>query len=206
MARDREIWTIVEELRERFPVLGADRLPLDLISFAELELKLDLIPDDGLLRDFGADAAILADFTGIYVDSETYDLIDSAPDWKLNRLRFSLAHEIGHLFLHRERFEQAEIRDAGHYLDWINDHDGRKYEIEREANEFAGRLLVPDQILRDGFDQMQAGFDRLFGRHAWINDENLRNKTAEQMAPRFGVHPRAILARFDREGIWLSPY
>jgi len=41
MPRDREIWTIVEALRERFPVLGADRLPLDLISFAELELKLD---------------------------------------------------------------------------------------------------------------------------------------------------------------------
>jgi hypothetical protein len=47
MPSDREIWTIVEALRERFPVLGADRLPLDLISFAELELKLDLIPDDG---------------------------------------------------------------------------------------------------------------------------------------------------------------
>ena len=53
----------------------------------------------------------MSDFTGIYVDSETYELIDRAPEWKLNRLRFSLAHEIGHLFLHRELFEDAGIQD-----------------------------------------------------------------------------------------------
>ena len=206
MPRDREIWTKVEALRVQFPALRADRLPLDLVTFVELELKLDIIPDDGILRSFGADAAILADFTGIYVDSETYDLIDSAPDWKLNRLRFSLAHEIGHMFLHRAVFEEASIRDAAHYLDWINEHNGRKYEIEREVNEFARRLLVPVESLQQCFDQMQPGFDRLFGRHAWISDENLRSKAAEQIAPRFGVHPKAILTRFDREGVWPSPY
>jgi hypothetical protein len=35
--------------------------PLDLITFVELELRLDIIPDDNVLRDFGADAAIMAD-------------------------------------------------------------------------------------------------------------------------------------------------
>jgi hypothetical protein len=65
MPTDRDIWTRVEELREQFPSLRADHLPLDLITFVELELRLDIIPDDNVLRDFGADAAIMADFTGI---------------------------------------------------------------------------------------------------------------------------------------------
>lgn len=114
-----------------------------MISFIELDLKLDLIPYDGLFRGFGADAAIAADFTGIYVDEETYDMIDNAPEWKLNRLRFSLAHELGHYFLHRDIFDAQDLQDDCHFLDWLNQHDGKKYAIEQEANEFAGRLLVP---------------------------------------------------------------
>ena len=91
-------------------------------------------------------------------------------------------------------------------LEWINEHDGRKYEIEREANEFAGRLLVPVESLQQCFNRMQPGFDLLFGRHAWIRDENLRSKAADQIAPQFGVHPKAILTRFNRERVWPSPY
>jgi len=34
----------------------------------------------------------------------------------------------------------------------------------------------------------------------------IRSKTAELIAPRFGVHPIAIETRFDREGIWPSPF
>ncbi|MCX6878710.1 MAG: ImmA/IrrE family metallo-endopeptidase [Verrucomicrobia bacterium] len=206
MPDDPRIWSKVEELRERFPCLRSDKLPLDLIIFVDLDLRLDLIPDDGLSREFGADAAIKSDFTGIYVDGETFDMIDSAPEWRLNRLRFSLAHEVGHLFLHREVFEQADIRDIDHYLAWLNEHGGRKYQLEREANEFAGRLLVPVEILRGCFDLMQPIFDTTFGRHAWINDDALRTKAAERLAPRFGVHWKTIATRFDREGIWPSPY
>ena len=206
MPSDPQIWSRVEELRAQYPGLRSDKLPLDLITFVDLDLRLDLIPYDGLHRDFGAEAALLSDFTGIYVDGETFDLIDSAPEWRLNRLRFSLAHEIGHLFLHREVFEQSNIRDADHYLAWINEHGGQKYQLEREANEFAGRLLVPVEILRDCFDRMQPAFDASFGRHAWVNDDALRTKAAEQIAPRFGVHRTAIVTRFDRERIWPSPF
>lgn len=66
MPTDCDIWNQVEELREQFPSLRADHLPLDLITFVELELRLDIIPDDGVLRDFGAEAAIMSDFTGIW--------------------------------------------------------------------------------------------------------------------------------------------
>ena len=201
-----EIWNQAEELRNLYDTLKVDKLPLDLISFVELDLRLDLIPYDGLKHDFGADAAILADFSGLYIDGEIFDRIDVIRGSQLNRLRFSIAHELGHLFLHREHFKSANIQTSDHLLDWLNEHDGRKYEFEREANEFAGRLLVPVETLRECFDRMLPAMDEKYGRHTWVSNSEIRSKTAELIAPRFGVHPIAIETRFDREGIWISPF
>lgn len=201
-----EVWAKVEELRAKHGILQADQLPLDLISFVELELRMDLIPYDRLKEDFGADAAILTDFSGFYIDGEIFDRIDVVRGAQLNRLRFSIGHELGHLFLHRKYFESAGIATSDHLLDWLNEHNGRKYDFEREANEFAGRLLVPVDVLRDCFDRMLPAMDAQYGRHTWVANAEIRSKTAELIAPRFGVHPIAIETRFDREGIWPSPF
>ena len=73
---NEQVWDKVEELRAKHETLKADKIPLDLISFVELDLRLDLIPYDRLKDDFGADAAILADFSGFYIDGEIFDRID----------------------------------------------------------------------------------------------------------------------------------
>jgi len=201
-----QIWEKTEALRVTHETLQADKIPLDLISFVELDLRLDLIPFVRLRDDFGADAAILADFSGLYIDGEIFDRIDLIRGAQLNRLRFSIAHELGHLFLHREQFEAAAIQTNEHFLDWLNEHNGRKYDFEREANEFAGRLLVPVEILRECFEKMLPAMDAKYGRHVWVSNSEIRSKAAELIAPRFGVHPIAIETRFDREGIWPSPF
>ncbi len=204
--KNADIWKVVEDLRSAHASLRVDQLPLDLISFVELDLRMDLIPYDGLKNDFGADAAILADFSGFYIDGEVFDRIDMIRGSSLNRLRFSIAHELGHLFLHWDSFEAANIDSPDHLLEWLNNHQGRKYDYEREANEFAGRLLVPVDVLQECFDRMLPAMDEKYGRHVWVSNTEIRSKTAEMLAPRFGVHPIAIETRFDREGIWPSPF
>jgi len=201
-----EIWQKVEVIRAQHSRIAASQTPLDLIDFVELSLKLDLIPYDGLYRNFGADAAITADFSGIYIERETYDIIDTAPEWKLNRLRFSLAHELGHYFLHQQIFIDQNITDDACFLDWLNEHNGEKYKIEQEANEFAGRLLVPVEKLSDMFDSMKIKFTELHGSSHWMNDVNIREKACELMCQKFGVHPKAISARLSRERIWSEPF
>ncbi len=203
---NEEIWAQVEALREKYETLSEGKIPLDLISFVELDLKLDLIPFDRLRDDFGADAAVLADFSGFYIDAEIFDRIDVIRGSQLNRLRFSIAHETAHLFLHREAFPAAALKTSEHFLSWINQHNGRKYDFEREANEFAGRLLVPLNVLTDCFEKMIPAMDAQYGRHVWVSNAEIRSKTAELIAPRFGVHPTAIETRFDRERIWPSPF
>lgn len=200
------IWKQVEEIREQYQRISATTLPLDLIEFIELDLKLDLIPFDSLYRNFGADAAILADFSGIYVEGKTYDIIDTAPEWKLNRLRFSLGHELGHYFLHQSIFTSQTIDSDQSCLEWLNEHGGDKYRIEQEANEFAGRLLVPYGRLSSLFDSMKTHFTKYHGSTHWQNDIEIREKACELMAQRFGVHPKAISARLSRENLWPEPF
>ena len=71
-SRKQEVWRQVEQLRLQHEFIQSGRLPLDLVSFIELQFRLDILPFDGLSQTFGADAALLSDFTGLYVDAETY--------------------------------------------------------------------------------------------------------------------------------------
>ncbi len=80
----------IEELRAQDAVLREDRTPIDVFAFLELELGLDPIPFDDLTAKYRTAAAIKADFTGIYLDAEQYELMEQGPDGKLNRLRFTV--------------------------------------------------------------------------------------------------------------------
>jgi len=202
---DAEIWQKVEDFRSLHrPYLDAEQNPLDLLTFVELQLRLDVIPYDGLSRNFSADAAVLGDFSGLYIDGHLFDRAETLRFGEQNRLRFSLAHEIGHIILHRALYENAGVADRESLLEWLNDHLGEKYRIEREANEFAGRLLVPIDVMSPLFDQLAKGYDMIHGAHGWQKDQELRKAACELMGQKFGIHPQGMSVRLDREGLWPS--
>ena len=78
--------------------------------------------------------------------------MERGPDWKLQRLRFTVAHELAHYFVHRNIPQAACFTSLPDFARWTQNYAGRKYTIEQEANEFAGRLLVPDSRLRACFE------------------------------------------------------
>jgi Zn-dependent peptidase ImmA (M78 family) len=57
------------------------------------------------------------------------------------RQRFSLAHELGHIVLGHEGMLHKRIHE-----------EGLKEEFEREANEFAGELLMPIRLFKDCYE------------------------------------------------------
>ena len=68
-----------------------------------------------------------------------------------NRQRFTLAHEFGHYILHKNFLKNSSITDGALFRkDYTND------EKEYEANEFAAKLLMPEnkfrQAIEDGCD------------------------------------------------------
>lgn len=72
--------------------------------------------------------------------------------------------------------------------------------VEQEANEFAGRLLVPERRLRSLFDEFAREAERLMPH--FTESGQLRDKFAERVAPRFGVNSQVVAIRLDRDGIW----
>lgn len=63
-----------------------------------------------------------------------------------NRKRFTLAHELGHLFLHMDFFDAEKQKEHGEYKDCIfYRKEGNYAEEELQANEFAASLLMPSE-------------------------------------------------------------
>ena len=78
------------------------------------------------------------------------DLIESQITSSDNRLRFSIAHELGHYILHKYLYHENEltISNPKEYYDFITKFPEKEYRsFEYQANQFAGRLLVPRNIL-----------------------------------------------------------
>lgn len=75
----------------------------------------------------------------------TYAAVNSREH--LHRQRFSLAHELGHYFLHRQApaFEEPITIDNPPEEEW---QEGSKDPAEAEADMFAGELLVPSEMLK----------------------------------------------------------
>ncbi len=203
MNGQNKVWQAVEAFRREHLAKAGGSLPVDVFSLVELELRLDVIPFDDLQSKYRIDAALTQDFTGIYVDGESYVHWERGPVWKQNRLRFTVAHEIGHWVLHREYAAKIRFASFDHFARHFKGEDPARYWLEQEANEFAGRLLVPAERLREHFDE----FARRIGEimPAWLRSEDLRLRFAEQVAPRFGVHAQSLLTRLDREGLWPAP-
>lgn len=194
------VWQKIEALREEYDLLKQDRTPIDVFTFLEIDLRLDPISFDSLTAKYRIEAAIKADFTGIYLDAEQYRLMERGPDWKLNRLRFTVAHELAHFFLHRDLPQKENFTSLPDFARWSEDYGGRKYTVEQEANEFAGRLLVPELRLRAYYDEFAPEIGKLIPN--FTQSGPLRDNFAEKTAPHFGVNAQVIAVRLDRDMIW----
>jgi Zn-dependent peptidase ImmA (M78 family) len=194
------VLAVIEDLRSQHEVLREDRTPIDVFTFLEIDLGLNPIPFDDLKARYDVEAAIMADFTGIYLDAEQYILMEHGPEWRLKRLRFTVAHELGHYFLHRHLPQTEQFASLPNFARWTSTLGGNKYTIEQEANEFAGRLLVPKGKLQDCFDEFAKDAEKLIPH--FMDSGEIRRKFAEQVAPRFGVNSEVVEIRIDRDGIW----
>ena len=194
------VWEQVEAFRQRYLVGDLAHLPVDVFTLAELEFQLDIIPFDDLYEKYEVDAALIQDFSGIYVDAEAYIIWEKGPRWKQRRLRFSVAHELGHYILHRELAAKLDFRTFADFALWTKGNHGQKYTLEQTANEFAGRLLVPADRLRAAFESFADVAKDVIPN--WFTSPDMRHGFAEKLREQFEVNTPVIETRLDREDIW----
>ncbi len=194
------IWAKVERFRSEWFAGQLASLPIDVFTVAELDLRLNIIPFNDLFEKYGMDAMLRQDFTGIYVDAEAYQFLELGPVWKQKRLRFTFAHELGHFVLHHAEAANRDFSDFLSFFRWLHEESPERYRVEQEANEFAGRLLVPR-------DRLEKDYERFAVRAAEISPQwhvlpNLRHALAEKLSDKYGVNAQVIEVRLDRECIW----
>lgn len=144
------------------------------------------------------DALLLGNLKTIAVDQN-----DFLNERAQNRLRFSIAHEIGHLILHRETFHKIAYSSIKEWITFFQQiPEDQYYWIEQHAYEFAGRLLVPREKLIEKLDDAVA-LVRSSGFDAWdATGDSARQYVAHGIARYFEVSDQVIEKRLIRENLW----
>ena len=192
-----EIWDCAEVVRNRY--WSAGKLPVDVEAIVEFKLKLDIAPEHNLMQKTDMEAYLRSDLTGIVVDHDHY------MDEKFaNRMRFSFAHELGHLFLHKDFYARVVFESAEEWKEILlslPDTDYRYFEYQ--ANEFAGRLLVPREDLIHETDNAVAVLKRNnMLEYVKSDPYAVLSGITTRIARIFGVSSDVIERRVDREKLW----
>jgi Zn-dependent peptidase ImmA (M78 family) len=138
--RNEEIEEKTVQFRERF---WDGKIPIDIEYIVDNELKIDIIPIPNFLKLIGIDSLFTPDWKSLYVDHDEY-----MDERRHNRLRFSLAHEVGHFILHKRIYEAFGIKTREDYQRFYKDIPELQYRyLEGQANKFANYLLIPRKVL-----------------------------------------------------------
>lgn len=193
----KEIWKAAENFRKE--LWPENTLPVDIEKIVWKRLKLNIEPKHGLLNDYDIDAYLRIDLTGIVVDYTRY-----MDERFINRLRFSFAHELGHLFMHKETYAGFGIQNLYAWKDFMQIIPEREYKFfEYQANEFAGRVLVPRETLVKELENCLDLLKRAGHLDLLDKDPNaVLASLSPMLCKPFGVSDQVVERRVEREELW----
>ena len=166
---------------------------MNVLAFAEfdLELAFDFKP----IAQFGQDAFLLHDFSGIVLDKAAFE------ERNLNRLRFSVAHELGHFFLHRDLYGKVGFNSVEEWINFSDQIPGDQYQwIEWQADEFAGQLLMPPGAVATALDETMSDAKR--EGYFPLGADALLDFCCKAMHQDFGVSRQAMQTRLRSGKFW----
>ncbi len=122
-----KIENISEEILNK---LNSKNIPIQVEEIAsKLQIKISRAPSK--------------DFSGLLIRKDGHALIGINSGEASVRQRFTIAHELGHFFLHPRKDTFVDYRD--------NKKDTKRTSIEKHANMFAAALLMPRSLLEKDF-------------------------------------------------------
>ncbi len=196
LTQDR-IREIAEEFRSEH--IFDNSLPVDIERVIEATMGISIIPLKSLQKSCDMEGFISKDFKIIYVDEDLY-----LDDRYYKRVRFTIAHEIGHLLLHRSNIDGLKFENEE---DWIKFRMGLNDEtlgwFETQASEIAGRILVPFDHLVESFKEARTSIMKKY--NSWnsqkIDDDELFTMAAHLICKKFDVSAEVIERRLRKENV-----
>lgn len=93
------------------------------------------------------------DVSGVLViDNQNYKIGYNSTESHV-RQRFTLAHELGHFILHKNKAQEVFVDNVTYMFRKANTRT-KDYKIEMEANQFAAAILMPKQLLELEIDKL----------------------------------------------------
>jgi Zn-dependent peptidase ImmA (M78 family) len=186
---DEEIRHRTDEFREKY---WGEKLPIDVDLIVERNLDLLIIPVPDLRFHAHTDAYLSGNLREIVIDPASPDV----------RIRFSVAHEIGHFVLHKDIISQLR---STNYEEWKAMQRGLPEALwgraEYQAREFAGRLLVPPTLLIQELKALRPLIEKGKQILPDLEESAIRELAAPKLAKRFFVSDEVITRRMIAEGI-----
>jgi len=178
-------------LHEYSPALVPVPVPIE--EIVEIHLGLEIIPFRAYKQRFSADGSISTDLTNITVDEEGMDRYPS-------RYRFTLAHEVGHLLLHRDYIQSlAHVELADWKASLLGTTPTDRSRMEYQASQFAGCLLVPRAPLATAFEEARQQLERRGFDIAELSDIAM-STISGAIAKQFEVSTQVVDIRLKKEG------
>jgi Zn-dependent peptidase ImmA (M78 family) len=173
-----------------------EKLPVDVENIIENKLNLEIVPINNFKRDYDIDSLLYNNFKSIAIDKDQY-----MNDNRQLRLRFSLAHEIGHIILHKDSNKEIlNFSDINEWIQFIKEIPQEAYDqMEREAYEFAGRLLVPRNKLIESLTSQKDNIRKFLEAYPSADLNPLKKSVASKINSVFGVSSDVINKRFSLE-------
>lgn len=134
-------------------------LPIPIEEIIDSKLNISIISVPNIQDLHGIDAYTSSDFSSITID----DFIFCHRE---GRARFSLAHELAHILLHKSYYEGLDINNWESYLKFQTDivateNIDIQKNIENQAYILANMLLVPVDDLKSRVDSIGLEYDGL---------------------------------------------
>jgi len=169
-------------------------IPVPIEEIIEFQMGIDIIALPGLHQSFEVDGFMSSDLSNIYVDEFVYK---SRP----GRYRFTLAHEVGHIILHKKIYQKANFHDIKEWKDFINSiSDDDHSWLEYQAYAFGGLVLVPHEHL----EKLALSYVKLVRKSKISIKENwdfVWARVAAKLAKEFEVSTQVIEKRLDKDKI-----
>jgi len=172
-------------------------IPIPIDEIIELDLGIDIVPTPNLQRDYDIDGFTSSNLKFIYVD----DFVFSKRPY---RYRFTLAHELGHILLHKKFFEAFHFNSVSSWEEFVTQVDPHDYDrLETQCYHFSGLILVPPKPLRqsllDNLDFISPDVEKAKSAGIERNQylDYVKNGIASKIAPFFEVSTDVIVRRIE---------
>lgn len=194
---DDEIRDQADLYREE--ICPGGEVPLDIFNIIEFDLDIEIVPTPNLKTSADTETVLLSDFKTILVDNDEF--LDTRYE---NRIKFSLAHELGHIQLHKDLVKNFFPSSIDEYVDIMQSITESQYgRFEFQAYEFAGRLLVPKEKLVDKLKEHKDDINEFLERFPG-GETYLPAHLATNINDFLGVSSKVVEKRIVKEGVDLK--